>query len=412
MVLFAFVFPISLAGANIVLGMLVFCWILEGDWKNKWKLIKSDKLFWIIYAIPLFLLFSTFFSPSITNGFFMNGGIKNEYQFIVQHFLWLNVIYPILITSKFDVKKLISAFLLGMFLSEIVSYSIFFHLFDFKYFQKIGLIYRNATVNNPTPFMHHSFYSLFLAVSILLIFDNLKTFKGILKIISILFLISATINLFINGGRTGQLALIFGAIIYVLLKYKKIKSLIISLLLLSIIFMLAYKFSPVFHQRMNLAMNNLKNVYYHNNFNSSWGKRIAADITFLKIISSDSKIFIFGCGAGNAKKKFFEYGRKYAPYEIKFINDFTHLHNQYFQLWCDGSIFAFLLIILYFIYLYKYSPIPLTAGIIAVFAFSFIADVMLYRPKTYILFLFISAVLIKLYSSSGRETSNNGRDSV
>jgi len=123
-------------------------------------------------------------------------------------------------------------------------------------------------------------------------------------------------------------------------------------------------------------------------------------------ILKEPKNFIFGLGAGDAKKKFFEYAKKQDKNIYKTIKIVKHLHNQYLQLWMDGSILAFLLIILYFIYLYKYSPIPLTAGFIAIYAFSFIADVMLYRPKTYILFLFISAVLIKLYSSTYRETSS------
>jgi O-antigen ligase len=406
LIIFAFVFPISLAGANVILILLILCWIFEGKWKEKLDILKTNKLVWILYALPVLLIISTLFSNSSVNGFLISSGYKNEYQFVFKHFIWLNTLFIVLITSKFDVKKIITAFLLGMFFSEIVSYSIFFHFLNFCELKRLGLIYRNADDINPSPFMHHTFYSLFLSVAILLIFDNLHNFKSkAVKIIGVLFLISATINLFINNGRTGQLAFFLGVFIYSVLKYKKIKLIVGVFLLLSAIFIGAYYLSPIFKQRINQGINNIEKVFKRHNYDTSWGIRIGIDKIGMKILK-EPKNFIFGLGAGDAKKKFFEYAKKQDKNIYKTIKIVKHLHNQYLQLWMDGSILAFLLIILYFIYLYKYSPIPLTAGFIAIYAFSFIADVMLYRPKTYILFLFISAVLIKLYSSTYRETSS------
>ena len=296
-----------------------------------------------------------------------------------------------------------------MFFSEVVSYLIFFHLIDINFFKNLGLLSRGAKYDDPSPFMHHSFYSLFLAISILLIFDNLNRFKGVFKVISILFLISATVNLFINGGRTGQFALIFGALSYALFKYRKIKALLITFIVLIAVFLSACNFSVVFKNRINLAFSDIKKLKYKN-YNSSWGQRVASNIAFVKIILNNPKIFVFGCGAGDAKKIFFEEGKKLAPLEVKYLKNYQHLHNQYFQLWCDGSILVFILIFFYFFYLYKYVPLPLSIGIISIFMFSFLADVMLYRPKPYILFLFISAILMKLYSSNDYETSNTGLD--
>jgi hypothetical protein len=143
----------------------------------------------------------------------------------------------------------------------------------------------------------------------------------------------------------------------------------------------------------------------NNNFGSSWGQRMAANIVIYKIFINNPKYFLFGFKAGDAKEIFFEEGKKVAFKEIRFLGSYTHLHNQYLQLWVDGSIFALILLIAYFIFLYKYAPNPLTLGIITIFVISFFADVMLYRPKTYMLFLFVSAVLIK-YSSNDYETSS------
>jgi len=404
-VLFAFVFPISIAAANIILGFMLICWLLEGNWREKTTIIKTNKLIWIIFAIPILIVVSTLFSGTITEGFFVNSGIKNEFQFVKRLF-WLNTLFLILATSKFDYKKVLSAFLMGMFFSEIISYLIFFDLVDVEKLKSLKLLSRMAATNDPSPFMHHSFYSLFLAVSILLILDNLNKFSGIFKFFSLIFLISATVNLFINGGRTGQFALIFGVIVYVFLKYKKIKPLIISMIVLFFFILSAYKFSPIFKTRADMALSNIKKVYIKNDYKSSWGQRLAANISFIKIIMNNPKIFLFGCGAGEAKKVFFKEGEKYAPHHIKFIKNYSHLHNQFFQLWCDGSILAFLLIVFYFVLLYKYSPLPLTASIIVIIAFSFISDIMWYRPKTYLLILFVSAILLSIY----RETNNIEKD--
>jgi len=408
LIIFAFIFPISLAAANILLGILILCWIIEGNWEFKFKKIKNNKLIWIIYLIPFILAVSTLLSSSSTNGFLVSSGYKNEYQFIFKHFLWLNSLFLILITSEVNVKKILSAFLLGMFFNEIVSYLIFFHLIDINFFKNLGLLSRGVKYYDPSPFMHHTFYSLFLAVSILIILDNLKNFNGLLKILAIIFLISATINLFINGGRTGQLAFFLGIIVYITLKYKKLKYIIGSIMLLITVFIGAYYFSPIFKNRINKGVNNIEKVWMENNYNTSWGVRIGIDKMSIEILK-EPKNFLFGLGAGEAKKSFFEYAKQDKNI-YKAIKIVKHLHNQYLQLWIDGGIMAFLLIILYFVYLYKYSPIPLTVGIIAIFAFSFIADVMLYRPKPYILFLFISAVLVKLYSSTYYETNSTGRD--
>ncbi len=410
LIIFAFVFPISLAAANILLGILTFCWILEGNWKFKFKKIKNNKLIWIIYLIPFILGVSTLLSSSSTNGFLVSSGYKNEYQFIFKHFLWLNTLFLILITSEVDTKKLLSSFLLGMFFSEVVSYLIFFHLIDINFFKNLGLLSRGVKYYDPSPFMNHTFYSLFLAVSILIILDNLKNFKGLFKILAIIFLISATINLFINGGRTGQIAFVIGTIIYIVFYYKKFIYFLVSIFLISGIFFMAFNFSPVFKSRVQYTFNDMNALIKNHNYSNSWGARVGLNIIGFYVLFDNPKNFLLGLGAGDAKLKYNQYANKNYKDIFKDFKDKIHLHNQYLQLWVDGGILAVLMILLYFYFLYKYAPIPLTLAVIIIFAFSCIADVMLYRPKPYILFLFISAVLVKLYSSTYRETSNTGLD--
>jgi len=394
--LYALIFPISGALSNIILGLLIIFSIIENHFKEKLNIIKNNKLVWIIYAIPFLIFISTLFSPTSSNGFFMNSGIDNEYEFIFKHFIWLNFLFLILITSNFDIQQTIKMFLIGMFFSEIISYSIFFHIIDLNYFKNLGLLTQKSSYNDPSPFMHHSFYSIYLAVSIILILDNLDKFKNIYKLISIIFLLSATTNLFLNGGRVGQIAFFIGIILYIYKKFGNIKIISITTLILFLIFITAFNFSPIFKSRINLAYDDINKVISEKNFGSSWGQRIAADITTIKIMIHNPKYIIFGFGAGNAKEIFFKKGKENAPNEIKYLNGYSHLHNQFLQLWVDGSIISLILIILFFYFLYKCNPSPLTLGFIGIISFSFIADVMWYRPQTYVLILFISAILCKL----------------
>ncbi len=412
-VLFAFIFPISIAGANILIIFMLIFWILEGNFKEKWEKLKENKLFFILFGIFLSLIISALFSNSFKNAFFMNSHIHNVLFFYLKYFSLYLMFFIIFYTSlqKKFLEKVISAFLLGMLFSEIVSYSIFFNLIDIDFFKKYGLINKYSYPWDPSPFMNHSFYTIFLAVSILLIFDNIfRTKNRLIIFLSVLFLISATVNLFLNGGRLGQLAFILAFVIYSFFKLQKIKYFLLSIIGLIFIIILAYKFSPVFKQRVLIAQNNIEKVIKSQDFETSWGKRIGADIISYKILTNNPKYFLFGLGAGDAKKKYYEFAKHNYFNIYKQIKDLIHVHNQFFQLWIDAGLVVFILIILYFVYLFKMAPIPLTLGIIIVFVIGFLGDVLLYRAKTFLLFEFISVILI--YLSTCYETSNTGKDSA
>ena len=48
--------PTSIAITNIVISALVLCWLIEGDFYNKIKTIKSSK--WIVSIFALIILYS------------------------------------------------------------------------------------------------------------------------------------------------------------------------------------------------------------------------------------------------------------------------------------------------------------------------------------------------------------------
>lgn len=394
-IIFAFVFPLSIAAANIVLGVMLILWIAQGEWSRKFNQLKNDKILLSILGITILLLISTMFSNSIYNGFALNKS-HNEYSFILKRFVWLSLIYPIFIASitKEYLYKIITAFLVAMFINELISYATYFHLIDIEYWKAKKILYHELTYSNPAP-MHHSFYSIFLVVTIFLLLTQLFTEKNIfMKAWILLFLTSSTVNLFINGGRTGQLAFILASVIYSIVYFReKIKYMILMIVVVLLILFTSYKFSPIFHSRLYLAVNSINSVYKNKNYTTSWGSRIGLDIVSWKYLTQDSKHFIYGAGAGDAKKEFFNFSKKY-PQIDSGIKEKSHLHNQYFQFWVDGSIFA-LILFLYLLYSVLKIKTPnkaLQYALITVFAFAFISDLFIYRTISYILFLFIIAI--------------------
>ncbi len=397
LVAFVFLFPISIAGYNTALTILVFLWLIEKKFNEKFEIISKDKFFFVLIGLIALLVVSTLFSSTHDQAFFMNSGLKNEFIFIIKHFIWLSLFYVIYITSVApkDNLKIINSFLIAIFFSEFISYLVFFEVIDALSFIKKGLLLREASADFPVPFMHHTFYSFFLSIAILFLVDQLFRYHNskTKQILIAIFLTSAIVNLFINGGRTGQLALIIGIFIYTALKFEK-KYIFVVMGFLVGIFILAYNFSPIFKERATMASSDISKMT-ENDFSTSWGARMAVNITAYHYFSDSTSNFIFGAGAGDAKKEFMTFASDKMPDNIYHaIKDLSHLHNQYIQSWIDGSIFSLILLLLLLYFFIKTATQEnrhLVFAIAGIIAFSLIPDVMLYRPQPYLLILFVFA---------------------
>lgn len=191
----AFVMPLSRAAISFFILALVFFWFLEGDFKRKFEQIKSSKILFYIGIFYFIVLFSAILSSNI----------ETELKFIRLYAYWI-VIFVIATSLKREyINTIITAFLLGMFVSEVIAYGVFFNIWKF------GI----ATIQNPSPFMIHIDYSVFLAFTSLILFNRIisKNYSLKEKIFLLLFFCSTTGNLFLSTGRTGQVAFIFGIIV-------------------------------------------------------------------------------------------------------------------------------------------------------------------------------------------------------
>ncbi|MDP2077119.1 MAG: hypothetical protein Q8J85_03670, partial [Sulfuricurvum sp.] len=211
----AFVIPLSIAGYNIVLGLLSITWLLEGKWREKWNLIRQQPVFKGMLIYFGFVVLSLLWTENLDSG----------WHYIKQYYIFLAL--PILYSSinRDYIPQILSAFLGAMIISEIFSYLIFFDVMPFQ-------LKSNWSPSDPSPFMMHSIYSLFLVFSIFLMIIRMAYEKRsrIQAILYTFFIITMTMNLFLNSGRTGQFAFFLALIVFIYLYYEFhwIKSLLLG----------------------------------------------------------------------------------------------------------------------------------------------------------------------------------------
>ena len=273
-------------------------------------------------------------------------------------------------------RYIVSAFLLAMLVSELISWGIY-----------MGWIhYRNVLQHDPSPFMHHSFYSIFLAVTIFVLATQLFQAKTILyKVLIALFMLSAVVNLFLNGGRLGQLAFFIALFIYIGLRYRvTFKSIGLSVVLVAGVFILAYQISPVFKKRINLSIKSLQNIN-EGNYNSSWGVRIAIINVTISLVEEAP---IIGRGIGNTKVEFLKVAKKFP--QPGFFPQLSHLHNGYMQTLVEVGIVGLLL---FFSFLYVLLRLEiqkeqyiLMVTIIVIYLVGFVGEPLFFSRKSYLLF--------------------------
>jgi len=256
--LYAFCLPLSRAGLVFTSASLVILWIVEGGFKEKIAILKQNTFVISTLLLTSYMLLSFLWSDAI------NG--EGLYHF---KRLWYYTVIFVFITSLRQelIPRMMGVFLSAMLISEILSYGIFFELWTL----------RHGSPADPTPFMNHLSYSLFLcATAALLVVKFLLEKESLrLKIIYGVFFISSTTNLFITDGRSGQVAFIFVIAALIIFNVKnKIKGLFMSILLLTTVFFIADSFSPSFHHRAMTGFSELSKFIEQGQYRGSWGARL------------------------------------------------------------------------------------------------------------------------------------------
>jgi len=303
----AFLLPLTVFGANVIIVIICLLWLFSGDYKNKYKKIISNRL--LLASIAFFSLhvIGLLWTKDLYWG-----------MHIVHKMWYFLLLLPILysIVQKLYITYYINAFFFAITITELVSYLIWFEIVPpFKY----------ATTLNPTPFMSHVSYNPILGFAIYLMSYEILINKNLSKLKLFLysfFTITMTINMFITGGRAGQIMyfVMLGILIFQFFNKEKIKSLFAILVIIPAVFFTAYQTSHIFHERVDLAIKNTIN--YETNKNTSTGLRITFAVNSWEVFKQNP---IIGVGTGDFPSEYKKINQINTPQ----LPNTTNPHNMY-----------------------------------------------------------------------------------
>ena len=382
--LYAFCLPISRAGVSLSVILIFLFWIFQANFKRKFYEIKQN---YFILLIFIFIIYSFIAILWSSDKIFAIEYVKKYYHFLI---------IPIIFTSlkKEYIDKVFSAFLLGMLISEITSYGIFFELWT-----KEGI-----SPNDPSPFMDHSNYSTYLAFTVFILMhkiihtDDLKW-----KLAYSIFFLFSTSNLFLNGGRTGQFSFLITLCIIGFLNFKnKLKAVVLFISLGTTIFVSAYNISPVFKDRFDYFLHDVEVMINEKDFSNSFSLRVALWISGLEASKHN---LIFGSGIGDERENANYILQKFNISNDNFKQDTENsidFHNMYVQYIVQLGIVGLIIILLIFYLLFKLDiRDKVYRNLLIIFLILYFCHSMLgnsfHINQSMVLFVLFSSIFITIY---------------
>ena len=285
LMLVAFFLPLTVFGGNLFAVLIFLLWIIKADFKSDFHRLKNNKLVIAVFLYLLVHVTALLWTADIVSGLWT---LKKQLKLLFIPIFMLFV-------KREHVKYYILAFLASMSLSEIWSYGIFFELLP---------LYGGATLIDPIPLMSHITYNPFLTIAIYflsyyVLFDH--SISKLKKFTYGFFIITMSINMFITGGRAGQV-MYFAMLVVLIFQYfpkNAFKASSASLFVLVITSSTFYLNSKIFSDRVDSAVTELSD--YKNHTYSSTGMRISSAINSWSIIKEHP---VIGVGTGDYKNEF------------------------------------------------------------------------------------------------------------
>ena len=284
---------------------------------------------------PLFQSFVLFFILHMVGFYWL------ELESINWHKSWMIWIIPILAVAvdKHTARRGVYAFVIGMMLAEIYVYYNIFSIWE---------EYLKGRYGDFLLPISHIVYNPFLAVSIGLLLTTLLAgqYKNIRLIVAIIFLATMVANMFMTGGRAGQVGFIF---IWLAISYYYLRNNSSGLygMLISLVFVLivAWNTSPVFKVRVLKAVDDVSlyketvNITIKSskkNIDTSLGLRLHFNEHSLKLFKESP---IYGYGTGSFENTFNNYAEKGPELVFKTSNP----HSNHMLILVQFGILGFLI---------------------------------------------------------------------
>jgi O-antigen ligase len=344
--LFVFIAPIKPYLGKKVIILTLFIWLLSVNYKDIIKLFMFSKTLQYIFIFLGYIILSLLWSENYLNGL----------KWIEKYLIYFFIPILIIVTTK-DlslVRKIIFVFIFAMMINEIMSYGIFFGLIDNIFGFKF-----EGNAFNPIPFQSsHIPYSVYISFAILISLYKilfLKTNKYF-YVLSVVFIITMLINLFLSIGRTGQFTLIMSILSLLIIYQKKnIKLILITITAMIGIVILAYNLSNTFNVRINEGKNDFKNIFLKDNLSNSFGVRIGSYVILPKLLNETN--LLIGAGVGDVQDLVLKNTKEYFGEDSMFAVQKGLLHNTFLEILITYGIIGFFIFIMIFYKLLKINII-------------------------------------------------------
>ncbi len=332
-VVYAFFLPISYYGyaRSFIFSLIIILIAFRGNYKYYFT-----KSFNHPIAIA-FLLYAGMYY------IWLIGTEDMDYAKWTLHFVKV-CLYPFIFYTFLDARfatRILTAMIIGVMLSEVVSYLMFFEIIPWEFELKnvnlpwkdglttIGF-YKPMHYHDPAPFLSHEIYGPLLALSVtFLVYNLLSTNNSKMTIlVSSIFILTMTANIFIVGGRLGHL-LFFIMVFSTYFIYKKkllFKPFIYKVLFLITVFTIAYLSNGIFTKRLYETIHSIEKSYNNiYDFHSSMGGRYGLWYYSLDSIKEN---LIFGVGTGDQMHVV----RENIPEKDSHLKYLITMHSQYFDI--------------------------------------------------------------------------------
>ena len=375
---FGFLFPLSVFLGNFLAIVILISFLFLEEKRTKLFHLFGNKLFRSI-AIFFFLhIVGLLWSEDIQWGLEM-----------IRKMLEFGILFPVLIIlmHKKNIDLYINSFLLAAVVIILFSFSIW-----------LGLIppFKNASIENPTPFMTHITHGPFIAfssyISLMKFFNNFNSKNNISYLYLFLFLIFS-FNVFITGGRAGHVVYLVLLLIGLIQYYGfRPKVFIMGVCSVLIIFITAYQYSGIFKKRIDALTTEIVQFNEEDNHNTSVGTRLIFLQNSLRIFKDN--IFI-GVGTGGFPKEYAKYNDIYSEGSPLSTNP----HNMYLLLIVQFGLIGLLCLLSIHFYQIKHRiknnkfHSHLGFGLVAYFFVINFSDSYLLGHFTSFLFIFFSSFL-------------------
>jgi O-antigen ligase len=235
-----FTLPISTAADNVLLALLLLCWLVSGNWRARYQIVRANPVALAALAYLAMMVLGLAWSPDP-----WHDGLAylKKYSDLL--------LIPILVTvftDPADRRRGLIALALAIALTLVMSLAL-----------SIGALPTGGTITgdaaNPTVFKKHITQNILMAFGCVL-FAELGRIAVNLRVRLLWFglaVLAAFDVLFLVQGRTGYLVLAVLAVLYLCTRFRW-RGAITALVLVAVGFISAYELSPSFHQRVSGGM--------------------------------------------------------------------------------------------------------------------------------------------------------------